>query len=260
MTKSIIDVMIVQQSRSFACIFKDYVDDMDGYRVVDFAFDGQTACNYVRELKPDLLIVDVMLPKVDGFGVIEDLKDDEAFKDMKVILTSSIALDFVIDRLNRLPIDYFFVKPIMFKTFSERIYELFSSGKEKNQYYSKDIKVKRMMEQTVKHYLLKVGMPANVSGYNYLASVIMNATNGSIIYGNLTNKLYPVVAEKYNTTSSRVERSIRHAIELAWDRGAIETFDELFGYTISEHRGKPTNGEFIAMITDKVKTDLLNIE
>jgi len=115
-------------------------------------------------------------------------------------------------------------------------------------------------EQAIKQYLRKVGMPANVSGYNYLASVIMNATDSSIIYGNLTNKFYPIVAEQYNTTSSRVERSIRHAIELAWDRGEIAIFDELFGYTISEHRGKPTNGEFIAMITDKVKTDLLNIE
>jgi len=114
MNRKIIDVLIVQQSRNFACKFKDFIDDMEGYRVADFAFDGQTACEYVRELIPDLLIIDVMLPKIDGFGVVEELKKDDQFKDMKIILTSSIALDFVVDQLNRLPIDYFFVKPIMF--------------------------------------------------------------------------------------------------------------------------------------------------
>jgi len=259
MKKKHIDVLIVQHNRKFACKFKDYIDKMQGFSVADFAFNGKIACEYARELKPDLIIVDMILSYIDGFGVIEELKKEEKFKDTKIILTSSIALDFALDRINSLPIDYFFVKPIIFKTFSDRINELFMEPK-LDPVHIVECTNDRTIEFSVKQYLRKVGMPANVSGYSYLASAIVNASNGANIYGNLSNSLYPSVAKKHNTTATRVERSIRHAIELAWDRGDVETFDDLFGYTISENKGKPTNGEFIAMITDKVMIDLLNIE
>jgi two-component system, response regulator, stage 0 sporulation protein A len=125
--RKIIDVLIVQQSRSYASKLKDYIDKMSGYKVIDYAFDGITAIEYAVELKPDLIIVDLILPQIDGFGVIEQIKSTDGFKDTKIILTSSIAMEFVMERLGELPIDYFFIKPITFKTFSDRVNEIFDS-------------------------------------------------------------------------------------------------------------------------------------
>lgn len=253
-----IDVLVVQYSKKHACMLKDHIEKMDGFNIVDFAFDGKTACDYALELKPDLMLVDLILPQMDGLGVVETVKNIEELKDTKIVLTSTISLDFAIDRLNTLPIDYFFIKPILFETFSNRLLELFH--KKNNMLDENGFEKNISVEAKIKLYLRKVGIPANIKGYQYLTKAILMAQNGKIVYGNLTNGLYPDVAKIYDTTLSRVERAIRHSIEVAWNRGNIEVLDELFGFTISEHKGKPTNGEFIAMIADKVKTDEMLVD
>jgi two-component system, response regulator, stage 0 sporulation protein A len=248
-----IDVLVAQYNKKHACIIKDYLDKMDEFEIADFAFDGMTTCDYAKELKPDLILVDLIMPKMDGLGVVEAVKNIDELKNTKIIITSSISLDFAIDRLRTLPIDYFFIKPILFETFSNRLKDLFV--KNNNLTKARSFGEKNLIEIKIKSYLKKIGVPPNIKGYNYLTKAILMAQNGKSVYGNLTNGLYPDVANIYDTTLSRVERSIRHAIEVAWNRGNIKILDELFGYTISEQKGKPTNGEFIAMIADKVKTD-----
>jgi len=248
-----VEVLVAQYSKKHACMLKDYLDRIDGYEIVDFAFDGKTACEYAKQLKPDLILLDLIMPEIDGFGVVENLKNDDELKKTKIVLTSSISLDFAMERLKNLPIDYFFIKPILFETFSNRLKDLFDAAG--NLSKSRSFDKGNSLEMCIKAYLRKIGIPANIKGYNYLAKAILMAQDGKVVYGNLTNGLYPDVAKIYDTTLSRVERAIRHAIEVAWNRGNIEVLDNLFGYTISDEKGKPTNGEFIAMIADKVSTD-----
>ena len=221
--------------------------------VVGTAGDGIEALALVAELKPDVLVLDVILAKMDGLGVLNKLPETGA--NPVVIMLSSFYNDSVVTEAAELGANYFFPKPCDVPALMSRIRN--STGKNRfTQIVRPGTAISRPAEQSlesaVTDVIHEIGVPAHIKGYQYLREAIMITVNDMDAINAVTKILYPEVAKKFGTTPSRVERAIRHAIEVAWDRGDLETLQRFFGYTISNIKGKPTNSEFIAMIADSL--------
>lgn len=221
--------------------------------------NGSELINLIKQEKPDVVIMDMFMSKVDGIGVLRSLRESSN-KPIFVVSSSSDS-----QTLEREVIDsgasYFIVKPFTPSIVIDKIVSLYNNKK-----YSKPNNIKKLyiersessMEIQVTEILHQIGVPAHIKGYHYLRdSIIMSVETPEIINA-VTKQLYPAVAKKYDTTSSRVERAIRHAIEVAWDRGDVDVLNSYFGYTIHNSRGKPTNSEFIAMISDRLRLHMKN--
>ena len=219
--------------------------------------DGQRVLERIRTLKPDVVLADVFMPNLDILGVLANLKDtNEKDRPMMMVLSS-----FDNPRLEKETLDagacYYFLKPFDINTMAERIIQLSGWKNEISPVVVKDnVITDPQLEYMITDIIHQIGVPAHIKGYHYLReSIMLSVKNGEII-NSVTKLLYPTVAKKHETTSSRVERAIRHAIEVAWDRGDIDVLNSYFGYTIQNDRGKPTNSEFIAMISDKLRLQL----
>lgn len=233
----------------------------DQIEVVCTTDDGAMVYNLVREYKPDVLLIDVFITNVDGLEVLEQIRDDEELINTRIIFASTVGSPRIISMAFNLGADYYIMKPCEPKVLSKRILqiydmekhvsdeavELISSRKEANQYNT--------MENDVTEIIREIGIPAHIKGYQYIREGIMMAINDMNMLNYITKLLYPAIAKKYKTTSSSVERAIRHAIEVAWGRGKIEVIEDMFGYTVSAGKGKPTNSEFIALIADKLRIE-----
>ncbi len=256
-----VKIVIADDNKEFRLILKDFLVSKSIFDVVDMADDGLKALDAVEKHEPDILILDIIMPHLDGLGVIEKLHKKELKKFPKVIILSAVGHDKVTQRAINMGVDYYIVKPFNFESFSERllqISELESSriqNKNKETVYNEKVNTEISLEVKITDILHEVGVPAHIKGYQYLRTSIIDVVNNIEILGAITKELYPMIASKYNTTPSRVERAIRHAIEVAWTRGKIETINNIFGYTIHNNKGKPTNSEFIAMIADKLRLE-----
>ena len=209
---------------------------------MDVAQTGDEVLEKVQEQEPDILIMDVILPGLDGLSALRELQE-LGYAPM-TILTSAFVSDQTLAEATELGAAYFLPKPFRMDTLLDRMRNLFRE---------KPKATRPSLKARVTHMLHDAGMPANISGYQYLREAIMMAVEDIDMLGSITKILYPTIAKKYQTTASRVERAIRHAIEVAWSRGKMETLDALFGYTINTGKGKPTNSEFIALIADKIR-------
>ncbi|RNC28718.1 MAG: Stage 0 sporulation protein A [Candidatus Dichloromethanomonas elyunquensis] len=218
--------------------------------------------------EPDVMVLDIIMPHLDGLGVMEKLGNSP--KKPRVIILTSFGQENMTQRAVQLGADYYILKPFDLETLGKRIRQLVgvseisppfhavsksvihteTSHFVEKKYIAKPLKI---VEVEVTKMIQQMGVPAHVKGYQYLRDAIVSVINDVSLLGAVTKELYPRIAEKYNTTPSRVERAIRHAIELAWDRGNIEFMNKFFGYTINVDRGKPTNSEFIAMVADKLR-------
>ncbi len=235
-----------------AKVLKSYGMDVtlcekDGLRVVDIA----------RLSKPDVIIADVFMPNLDILGVLNSIKDINE-KERPMIMAMS---SFDNQRLEKETLDagagYYFLKPFDVNTMAQRIIQLSGWKNENAPVVLKDnVVTDPQLQLLITEIIHQIGVPAHIKGYHYLREAIMLSVKNSEIINSVTKLLYPTVAKKHNTTSSRVERAIRHAIEVAWDRGDIDVLNSYFGYTIQNDRGKPTNSEFIAMISDKIRLQL----
>lgn len=219
--------------------------------------DGLKVIEAVKRLKPDVILADVFMPNTDILGVLAEInKMDE--KDRPLVMAMS---SFDNSRLEKEMLDggasYYFLKPFDMNTMAQRIIKLSGWKNESSPVVVKNnVLTDSQLELMVTEIIHQIGVPAHIKGYHYLReSIILSVKNNEII-NSVTKLLYPTVAKKYKTTSSRVERAIRHAIEVAWDRGDIDVLNSYFGYTIQNDRGKPTNSEFIAMISDKLRLQL----
>jgi two-component system response regulator (stage 0 sporulation protein A) len=198
---------------------------------------------------------------LDGLGVLERLHKKQPAKFPKVIVLSAVGHDKVTQRAINMGVDYYIVKPFNFESFAERLLQISELETSKAQNKNKEIVYKDKMntelslEVKITEILHEVGVPAHIKGYQYLRTSITDVVKNIDLLGAITKELYPMIAAKYSTTPSRVERAIRHAIEVAWTRGKIETINSIFGYTIHNNKGKPTNSEFIAMIADKLRLE-----
>ena len=219
--------------------------------------DGRKVLDTVRSYKPDVIIADVFMPNLDILGVLAEINAMDE-KERPMVMTMS---SFDNQRLEREAINagaaYYFLKPFDMDVMAKRIIQLSGWKNEKRPMLIKDnVVTDTGLELMITEIIHQIGVPAHIKGYHYLREAIILSVKEPEIINSVTKLLYPTVAKKYKTTSSRVERAIRHAIEVAWDRGDVDMLDSYFGFTVQNERGKPTNSEFIAMISDKLRLRL----
>lgn len=234
-----------------------------GYRNVDVAVNGEDAILKINRTHPDIAIIDILLTKLDGIGVLRNARTIDFGKDMPTsfIVISAAANQNLLSDATKLGAELCLLKPYNYTSLIEHI-DVISERRGKSRISSIHTNESTPMpenldlETQVTQIIHQIGVPAHIKGYQYLRTAILMTINDSEIINSVTKVLYPSVAKKYSTTTSRVERAIRHAIEVAWDRGDVDTLNAYFGYTIQNNRGKPTNSEFIAMIADNLRLKL----
>ncbi len=232
------------------------------FEVVGEAGDGEEAYNALKKCNADVLIMDVVLPGLDGFALIETLsKTNEIMKKPKIVVTSSLAHEGFITKAMQLGVSYFMIKPVNENILFDRVKEICDSGNKKiSTVFSKDITLEnvsgkykaKLVEEKITNIFITVGIPAHIKGYQFLREAIKLAIENPEIINSITKHLYPTIAERFETSASKVERAIRHAIEVAWNRGKIENINSIFGLKVYNSNEKPTNGEFIALVADKM--------
>jgi sporulation transcription factor Spo0A len=265
MEESKISVIIADDNKEFCNILNDYLLNQRDIVVTGIAKDGIEALKLIEEKKPDLVVLDIIMPHLDGLGVLERLNSMNISPMPRIIVLSAVGQDKITQRAITLGADYYVVKPFDMDVFTKRIRQMFnntiSSGDETKKTISiidtTEIKFTKSeptnLEQEITNIIHEIGVPAHIKGYMYLREAITMVVNNMELLSAVTKELYPSIAKKFNTTASRVERAIRHAIEVAWSRGQVETINKIFGYTIHNDKGKPTNSEFIAMVADKLR-------
>lgn len=263
-------VLLTDDNRDFIEVLKEYINRQQDMDLVGVAYHGQEAVELINREEPDVVVLDIIMPHLDGLGLLEKIQNRG--KKPRVIILSAFGQETMTQKAVNLGADYYILKPFDLETLGRRIRQLagndpFPSGPGLQAANivlangalaaglspkSADEEAKRL-EVEVTRMIHQMGVPAHVKGYQYLRDAIVDVVQEISLLGAVTKELYPMIAEKYETTPSRVERAIRHAIELAWDRGNIELMNKFFGYTIDVDRGKPTNSEFIAMVADKLR-------
>ena len=245
-------VLIADSSEDFCAALAALLSKADGFQVVGTASDGEQAIRSITQLKPDILILDLMLSKQDGISVLKAIANMEKKPDTLAI--SRFITDYVATVVTNLGVRYMMLKPFDMATLVERLEEI--RGGETLRLKPQRRPEKTSIENLVTGIIHEIGVPAHIKGYQYLREAIIIAVNDMDVINAITKVLYPQVAKAFQTTPSRVERAIRHAIEVAWDRGDLDTLQKFFGYTVSNTKGKPTNSEFIALIADKLQLQL----
>lgn len=228
--------------------------------LVGKAKNGEEMCQIIKDKQPDVVLLDLIMPKMDGLTVMEQVSQDKnVSKRPYFIVITAVGQERITEDAFNKGANYYIMKPFNNEMLLNRIKsvrKLFRNNEKK----SEDTKSENAargenLENRVTNMLHEIGIPAHIKGYHYLRDAIIMAVEDMDVLNAITKILYPTVAKKYQTTSSRVERAIRHAIEVAWSRGKLDTLDELFGYTVSTGKGKPTNSEFIALIADTIQLE-----
>lgn len=275
MSSKKINVLIADDNREFGDILCEYLSNQSDIEVVGLARDGFEAVDLILQNNPDIAILDIIMPHLDGLGVLEKIALSNMDKKPLFIVLSAVGQDKITQRALSLGAEYYIVKPFDMDVLVSRIRQLKDStyvpsvsnsmsstiSVHRNETMSEKKPVHipnttRSLEVEVTNIMHEIGVPAHIKGYQYLRDAIMMVVKDLDVINSITKLLYPSIAKEYNTTPSRVERAIRHAIEVAWSRGQVEAIDALFGYTVNIGKGKPTNSEFIAMIADKLRLEL----
>lgn len=249
-----ISVLIADSSAEFRTTFKEKMR-MYGYHYVTEACDGEEALNKIGKISPDVVILDSWLPKYDGLQVLNGCRLLTGSKQAPtyVIMMVPPNAPNIIAEASKYGADYVMIKPVDYKDLIDHIIGASAVRSSFNPSKPGDILTGNDLESQVTKVIHQIGVPAHIKGYQYLRAAILMTIEDSDVINSVTKILYPTVAKKFSTTSSRVERAIRHAIEVAWDRGDMETLNSYFGFTVQGTRGKPTNSEFIAMIADNLR-------
>ncbi|MDI6912960.1 MAG: sporulation transcription factor Spo0A [Desulfitobacteriaceae bacterium] len=262
-------VLLADDNREFIEVLKEYISRQEDMTLIGVAYHGQEAVEMIFQDEPDVVVLDIIMPHLDGLGVLERIQTLE--HKPRVIILSAFGQETMTQRAVSLGADYYVLKPFDLDTLGRRIRQVhglelsdlnpvalgLSSAVLTPSFQAAATKAPvsqaKHLEVEVTRMIHQMGVPAHVKGYQYLRDAIVSVVQEISLLGAVTKELYPMIAEKYQTTPSRVERAIRHAIELAWDRGNVELMNRFFGYTIDVDRGKPTNSEFIAMVADKLR-------
>ncbi len=253
MEKERIRVLFADDNKDFCDVITSCLEKQEDIEVIDVAYDGIEAYNKIVCNKPDIVILDGIMPRLDGLGVLERISQLE--NPPVCIMLSALTQDKITQRAMELGCEYYIAKPFDIEILISRIRQLSDillSGK----YPSIRKKEPISLESKVTSILHEIGVPAHIRGYHYIREAIIMSVKDVEVLNYITKELYPLIAKNCNTTPSRVERAIRHAIEVAWSRGKIDAIDSLFGYTVDNHKGKPTNSEFIALIADSLRLEL----
>ena len=245
-------VMIADNTEEFCSSLVTALQRSEGFRVVGTANDGEQAVRMILEKQPQILVLDLMLSKKDGLSVLKAISTMD--RKPAVLATSGFITDYVASAAANLGVQYLMLKPCDMTALTERLEEL--RGGQTVRSFSAAQESKPSIEAMVTSIIHEIGVPAHIKGYQYLREAIIIAVEDMDVINAITKVLYPQVAKAFQTTPSRVERAIRHAIEVALDRGDLDTLQRFFGYTVSNTKGKPTNSEFIALIADKLQLQL----
>ncbi len=265
-----ISILIADDNQDFTKTLATYLDEQEDMEVIGMARDGTEAVDMITNTTPDVVLLDVIMPHLDGIGVLEKINIVKVIKRPICIMLSAVGQDKITQKAVSLGAEYYVVKPFDIELLIKRIRELknYRPSQPGNNFISREPKMKYVeisngpekskdnLEALVTNVIHEVGVPAHIKGYQYLREAIIMVVNDIDVINQITKSLYPQIAKKFSTTPSRVERAIRHAIEVAWGRGEQEAVESIFGYTISAAKGKPTNSEFIAMIADKLRLEL----
>lgn len=262
-----IRILIADDNKDFCCILSEYLSAQPDFEVVGIAKDGLEVVDLLENITPDIIILDIIMPHLDGLGVLERINAMNLTKYPKIIVLSAVGQDKITQKALTLGAEYYVVKPFDMEVFSKRIRECIGAkteGAERKNYIqtissSSIINAapsSHELESAITNIIHEIGVPAHIKGYIYLREAITMVVNNLELLSAVTKELYPSISRKFNTTPSRVERAIRHAIEVAWSRGRVDVINNLFGYTVHNVKGKPTNSEFIAMIADKLRIQM----
>ena len=252
-----LSVLIADDNKVFADNLKEYLRTREDIAAVETAYDGEEAYAMIMETKPDIVLVDIIMPKRDGLSVMQKLSDSHLAKKPMCIAVSVTGSERIMHAAQEAGAEYFLLKPQT----EEAVYDTIRSfgtraGRTEFEVVSSDEAKSYDLESLVTEFIHELGVPAHIKGYQYVRTAIMMVVENMELLNYITKQLYPVIAKKYSTTSSRVERAIRHSIEVAWSRGRPETMNRIFGYTIDTGKGKPTNSEFIAMVADRIRLQI----
>lgn len=285
-----LNVVVADDNEAVLTMIGNVIGGQNDMQLVGKARNGQEAMDMIREHEPDVVLLDMIMPKVDGIGVMELVRGDEGLAKKPVfIVISAVGNEYMTESAFSLGADYYIMKPFDNQALVNRLKNI---GRQEGRPAGGEMSAASMrrgqesageplmredgavyaisgtrrhvvanreitgeVSTDVTHVIHELGIPAHIKGYQYLRDAIIIAINDSEVINSITKVLYPEIAKRYNTTASRVERAIRHAIEVAWGRGNTDTLNDLFGYTISTGKGKPTNSEFIALISDKLRLE-----
>ena len=256
-----LNIAIADDNAKVLQLLDKIVSSDEELNVVGKAGNGEDLYDIIKKQEPDVVLLDLVMPKVDGLTVMERVnKDQEIRKHPAFIVITAVGQEKITEDAFDLGADYYILKPFDNEMVINRIKHTrvkkdrnFAKVQKVNAYESKKEYMERNLETDVTNIIHEIGVPAHIKGYQYLRDSIIMSVSDMEMLNSITKILYPTIAKKHQTTPSRVERAIRHAIEVAWDRGDVDVLSSYFGYTIQSQRGKPTNSEFIAMIADKLK-------
>ncbi|MGG3737920.1 sporulation transcription factor Spo0A [Aeribacillus pallidus] len=253
-------VCVVDDNRELVALLEEYLSSQKDMEVVGTAYNGQDCLNLLEQTNPDVLVLDIIMPHLDGLAVLEKIRELDTPMPYVIMLTA-FGQEDVTKKAVELGASYFILKPFDMESLANHIRQV--SNKSSNvlkkstpsTIRSSSEEKPKNLDASITSIIHEIGVPAHIKGYLYLREAISMVYNDIELLGSITKVLYPDIAKKYNTTASRVERAIRHAIEVAWSRGNIESISSLFGYTVSMSKAKPTNSEFIAMVADKLRLE-----
>jgi two-component system, response regulator, stage 0 sporulation protein A len=251
-----IKVCVVDDNRELVSLLEEYISSQNDMEVVGVAHNGQECLEMLDEVEPDVIVLDIIMPHLDGLAVLERIRERKVIPN--VIMLTAFGQEDVTKKAVDLGASYFILKPFDMENLVSHIRQV--SGKsnpifKKSSLRSAAESKPKNLDASITSIIHEIGVPAHIKGYLYLREAISMVYKDIELLGSITKVLYPDIAKKFNTTASRVERAIRHAIEVAWSRGNIDSISSLFGYTVSMTKAKPTNSEFIAMVADKLRLE-----
>lgn len=265
-----IDVLLADDNREFTNLLSEFISEQSDMNVCGVAFNGNEVLTHLENTRklPDVLILDIIMPHLDGLGVLEKIREMDLNPMPKIIMLTAFGQENITQKAVQLGASYYILKPFDMETLANRIRQLVGSPAVSvsstssatsslitNRSNVVPIGKGKNLDANITSIIHEIGVPAHIKGYQYLREAITMVYNNIEILGAITKTLYPAIAEKFKTTPSRVERAIRHAIEVAWTRGNIDSISHLFGYTVNISKSKPTNSEFIAMVADKLRIE-----
>lgn len=249
-------VLVADDNREFNELLTSYLSMEPDLEIVGSAFNGKETLELINEKNPDVLLLDIIMPHLDGIGVLESLSQMEMKQKPHVIMLTAFGQENITRRAVELGASYYILKPFSMEVLADRIRQLDGTPQVRETIpaaHGRKTSRKVPLEEEVTEVLHQIGIPAHIKGYQYLRKAIMMVVEEVELLGSVTKILYPTIAQAFDTTPSRVERAIRHAIEVAWSRNNIDVIKKFFGYTIKTEKGKPTNSEFIAMMADRLR-------
>ena len=255
-----IDILITDDNKEFCQLLAEFFEEDQDFNVVGVLYDGEQVLEYIENNEnPDILILDLIMPHLDGIGVLEELNSQQLINEMKIIALTAMGHDKIMKTVLELGVDYYIMKPFDLSKLKERIKQLLKD----NNKISYDIRLKEAHSKgengnytpLITEIIQELGIPAHIKGYRYVRQAVEMVIKDMDILSAVTKELYPRVAEEFDSTPSRVERAIRHAIDVVWERGNQAALKRYFKNNLNENV-KPTNSQFIAKIADKIMVDL----